>query len=108
MSSAKPLTPDQLKIRELERTITQLEGTFKGRTTLSKVGPSRIRSKLFLAAVCASTHNPDIGMQKQRLLSAGKTKIQALGAAMRKLNQICFGVVKNQTNYQAQVLIICP
>uniref|UniRef100_A6VTH3 Il-IS_3, transposase n=7 Tax=Marinomonas TaxID=28253 RepID=A6VTH3_MARMS len=29
--------------------------------------------------------------------------MQALGAAMRKLSQICFGVVKNQTEYQPQV-----
>ena len=75
-------------------------GNLKGRTTLSKVGPSRVRAKLFLAAVSASTHNPDIKMQKQRLLAAGKTKMQALGAAMRKLIQICFGVLKSGTIYQ--------
>ncbi|MCZ6805271.1 MAG: IS110 family transposase, partial [Proteobacteria bacterium] len=34
---------------------------------------------------------------------AGKTKMQALGAAMRKLIQICFGVVKNQTEYQRAI-----
>lgn len=28
-------------------------GSFKGRTTLSKIGPYRIRSKIFLAAVSA-------------------------------------------------------
>ncbi len=31
----------------------------------------------------------------------GGTKMQALGAAMRKLIQICFGVIKNQTRYQS-------
>ena len=74
------------------------------RTTLSKVGPSRVRAKLFLAAVSASTHNPDIKAQKRRLLAAGKTKMQALGAAMRKLIQICFGVLKTQTKYQPQTI----
>ncbi|EPJ0794681.1 IS110 family transposase [Vibrio vulnificus] len=77
-------------------------GNLKGRTTLSKVGPSRVRAKLFLAAVSASTHNPDIKEQKRRLLAAGKTKMQALGAAMRKLIQICFGILKTQTEYQPQ------
>ncbi|RUO24930.1 transposase [Aliidiomarina sanyensis] len=72
-------------------------GNLKGRTTLSKVGPSRIRSKLFLAAVAAGTHNPDIKAQKCRLLAAGKTKMQALGAAMRKLIHICYGVIKTET-----------
>ncbi|MCZ6805085.1 MAG: IS110 family transposase, partial [Proteobacteria bacterium] len=58
---------------------------------------------LYLAAVSACQHNPDIKAQRERLLKAGKTRMQALGAAMRKLIQICFGVVKNQTEYQPQV-----
>lgn len=80
-------------------------GSFKGRTTLSKIGPSRIRSKIFLAAVSAGKYNPDIKAQKKRLLAAGKTKMQALGAAMRKLIQICFGVIKNQTRYQSELTL---
>lgn len=80
-------------------------GKLKGRTTMSKNGPSRVRAKLFLAAISASTHNPDIREQKRRLLAAGKTKMQALGAAMRKLIQICFGVLKTQTKYQPQVTL---
>jgi len=78
-------------------------GKWKGRTTLSKVGDARIRAKLYMAAVCASTYNMDIKAQKQRLLKAGKTKMQALGAAMRKLIQICFGVIKHQCEYQVQL-----
>lgn len=78
-------------------------GKFKGRTMLSKKGSARIRAKLYMAAVCASTHNPDIKHQKQRLLKAGKAKMQALAAAMRKLIQICFGVIKHQCEYQPQV-----
>lgn len=35
-------------------------GNLRGRTTLSKVGPSRLRAKLFLAAVAAGTYIPDI------------------------------------------------
>lgn len=79
-------------------------GVLKGRTTLSKTGSARIRAKLYMAAVCASRHNPDILSQKQRLLKAGKVKMQALGAAMRKLIQICFGVLKHQREYQPQML----
>ena len=78
-------------------------GNFKGRTMLSKKGSARIRAKLYMAAVCASTHNPDIKAQKQRLLGAGKGKMSALGAAMRKLIQICFGVIKHQCEYQPQL-----
>ncbi|AWB65993.1 IS110 family transposase [Saccharobesus litoralis] len=78
-------------------------GKRAGKTTLSKEGPGYIREKLYMAAVVASQHNPDIRAQKVRLLAKGKTKMEALGAAMRKLAQICFGVVKTQTNYQPQV-----
>jgi transposase len=78
-------------------------GMCKGRTTLSKSGPARVRAKLYLASVAASTHNIDIKAQRERLLKRGKTKMQALCAAMRKLVQICFGVVKNQTEYKVQV-----
>ena len=81
----------------------QESGKLKGRTVLSKAGPSRIRSKLYMAAVVATRYNPDIQAQYRRLLGAGKTKMQALGAAMRKLLQICFGVVKNQSEYMPQV-----
>jgi len=80
-------------------------GKFKGRTLLSKTGDARIRAKLYMAAVCASTHNVDIKAQKERLLKAGKVKMQALGAAMRKLIQICFGVIKHQSEYQPQAII---
>ena len=78
-------------------------GRFVGRTTISKMGPARFRGKLYMAAVVAGSHNPDIKRQKERLLNAGKTTMQALCAAMRKLAQICFGVVKHQTEYQPQV-----
>ena len=79
-------------------------GKLKGRTTLSKIGSARLRAKLYMAAVCASTHNPDIRAQKARLLKTGKVKMQALGAAMRKLIQICFGVIKHQCEYQPQLV----
>jgi hypothetical protein len=46
--------------------------------------------------------NPDIKALYERLLAADKSKMCALGAAMRKLVHICYGVVKNQTPYQAQ------
>ncbi|USE39397.1 IS110 family transposase [Endozoicomonas sp. SCSIO W0465] len=78
-------------------------GEQKGRSHLSKVGPAHIRAKLYMAAVVAIKHNPDIKAQYQRLLSNGKTKMQAIGAAMRKLVQICFGVVKHQKEYQPQL-----
>jgi len=75
----------------------------RGRSRLSKVGNAKIRAKLYMAAVVAIKYNPDIKQQYERLLKNGKSKMSALGAAMRKLVQICFGVLKHQTPYQPQV-----
>jgi len=79
-------------------------GVFRGRSRLSKTGPSKVRSKLYMAAIVASQHNADVVRQKSRLLEKGKTKMQALGAAMRKLVHICFGVIKTQTKYCPQAV----
>ena len=70
---------------------------------LSKLGPPRVRAKMYMAAIVASGCNPDIKALYQRLLERGKCPMAALGAAMRKLAQICFGVIKNQTPYQPQI-----
>ncbi len=75
----------------------------RGRSHLSKMGDAKIRAKLYMAAVVAVQYNPDIKQQYDRLLKNGKTKMVALGAAMRKLVQICFGVLKHQMPYQPQV-----
>lgn len=73
-----------------------------GRPRLSKAGDARLRAKLYMAAVACIRCNPDIKRQYKRLLKNGKTKMSALGAAMRKLVHICFGVLKHQTPYQVQ------
>ena len=81
----------------------QESGQWKGRSRLSKQGPARVRAKLYMAAVTTIRSNPDIRRQYERLTQNGKSKMQALGAAMRKLVQICFGVVKHQNEYCPQV-----
>lgn len=81
----------------------QESGQWKGRSRLSKQGSPKIRAKLYMPAIVCIHHNPDIKAQYERLLSNGKSKMQAVGAAMRKLVQICFGVVKHQSEYRPQV-----
>lgn len=71
-----------------------------GRAKLSKAGPARIRAVLYMAAVVAKRCNPHVKAVYDRLLARGKTKMSALGAAMRKLVHLCFGVIKTQQPYQ--------
>jgi transposase len=72
------------------------------RPRLSKAGDGRFRAALYWPAIVATTHNPDVRALYLRLLKAGKTKMAAIGAAMRKLVHIAFGVYKNLTPYHPQ------
>ena len=84
-----------------------LKGKFlKGKSSSAKNGSSDIRAKMYMPALVAIKHNPDIKAQYERLLANGKCKMQAVCAAMRKLVHICFGVVKHQQPYQARVELI--
>lgn len=78
-------------------------GVFKGRSRLSKRGPGSVRAKLYMPAVVATRRNPHIVKLKSRLQRSGKVKKQIIGAAMRKLVHICFGVLKSQKEYSPQV-----
>lgn len=71
-----------------------------GRAKLSKAGPARIRAVLYMAAVVATRCNPHVKAIYDRLLARGKSKMSALGAAMRKLVHLCFGVLKTRKPYQ--------
>jgi transposase len=71
-----------------------------GRARLSKAGPARIRAVLYMAAIVATRCNPHVKAVYERLLARGKSKMSALGAAMRKLVHLCFGVLKTQRPYE--------
>ena len=81
---------------------TSGKSVFK-KARLSKAGASIYRKKLYMCAIVASKYNPDVKALYERLIQAGKTPMSALGAAMRKLIHICFGVIKHQTKYQPQI-----
>ena len=63
---------------------------------MSKAGPARIRAVLYMAAVVATRCNPHVKALYERLLARGKSKMSALGAAMRKLVHLCFAVLNTQ------------
>lgn len=74
----------------------------KKRPHLSKAGNAKIRAKLYMAAVVSIKHNPHIKKHYDNLLLRGKAKMSAIGAAMRKLVHLCFGVLKNQKEYSME------
>jgi len=78
----------------------QSGSSVRGRARLSKNGSAKVRAKLYMAAIVALKHNPHIRDLAQRMALRGKCKMSILGAAMRKLVHLCFGVLKNQLPYQ--------
>lgn len=70
------------------------------RPRLAKNGDARTRAVPCMAAIVAARYNPHVKALYTRLCAKGKSKIAALGAAMRKLVHPGFGVIKHQTGYQ--------
>jgi transposase len=83
----------------------QSGSSIKGRPHMSKAGPSHLRKLLYLPAVGAKLCNPHIKALYDRLIESGKPKMAAIGAAMRKLAHLCFGVVKSGKPYDSSWLI---
>lgn len=65
----------------------------RGKARMSKTGDSRLRAALYMPAVVAMRRNTLIKEFSMRLLAAGKPKMLIVGAAMRKLVHIAFGVL---------------
>lgn len=62
---------------------------------MSKKGNAVLRKALYMPAVVAKNWNPIVRTFCERLLQAGKCKMVAVGAAMRKLIHIVYGVLKS-------------
>lgn len=65
------------------------------RAKLSKVGAPRLRKALYFPAIVAIKHNPYIKELGERLRRRGKCPMQIIGAAMRKLVHLAYGVLKS-------------
>ena len=84
----------------------QSGSSVRGRTRMSKVGRSQLRKAFFMPALVAMQYNPVIKAMRERMLAAGKPKMAIVGAAMRKLVHIIYGVLKTgvpfDPNYQVK------
>ena len=70
-------------------------GAFTGKTTISRLGDSRLRKALYMAALVAKRYNKALHSFVHRLQIKGKTPKTIVCAVMRKLAHIIFGVLKN-------------
>jgi transposase len=75
--------------------IRESGSSVRSKARLSKVGSSRLRKAMYFPAITALRFNPLIRALGLRLSAAGKRKMLIVGAAMRKLLHIAYGVLKS-------------
>ena len=71
----------------------------RGRARLTKTGTPRIRRSLYFPAITAMRCNPVIKAWASGLRERGKCEMQIIGAVMRKLIHLAFGVLKSGNPY---------
>lgn len=79
----------------------QSGSSVRGRTVLSKMGRGKLRKAFFMPALVALRYNPLLKAMKERMLAAGKAKMAIVGAAMRKLVHLIYGVLKSGRPFDA-------
>ena len=78
----------------------------RGITRLSKIGDARLRKTFYMPAVVAKRYNPIIKSFCDRLKGAGKPTMLIIGAAMRKLVHIIYGVLKFRKPFDATLATV--
>ena len=79
----------------LNPTVHQSGSSIKGKPHISKKGNAALRSALYMPAIVARRYNPVIKAFADRLKNAGKPNMVIIGAIMRKLLHIIYGVLKS-------------
>jgi transposase len=72
----------------------QSGSSVRGRVRLSKVGNARLRKALYFPVVTALRCSPFFQRWAEGLRQRGKSKMAVIGAAMRKLVHLAYGVLK--------------
>jgi transposase len=78
---------------------TRQSGRWRGKSMIAG-GRTAVRTALFVAALVASRHNPDLKRFYARLLAAGKPKMVALIAVARKILTTLNAMIREQKKWQ--------
>ena len=79
--------------------LRQSGSSVRGKPHLCKVGNSRLRKALYFPAIVAQTHNPTLKIFADRLRKNGKAPMVIIGALMRKLLALAYGVLRSRKPY---------
>lgn len=75
------------------------------RSRLVKTGSVRLRTALFMPALAAMRSNPIIQALVKRLEARGKSRMTIVGAVMRKLVHLAYGVLKHRRPFDPNYLV---
>lgn len=75
------------------------------KTRLSKTGNANLRQILYLPAIVAKKHNPIVHAFCDRLSQSGLKPMEVIGAAMRKLLHLAYGILKSGRPFDPNYLI---
>ncbi len=78
-------------------------GYYKGQTKLSKIGNAHMRKALYMPALSAKRTNEHLQPFVHRLELSGHSKKQIVGAVMRKLVHLIFGILKSGLPFNSQL-----
>ena len=76
----------------------------RGKTRLSKTGSAALRKALYMPALVSKRYNPLIIQFADRLAANGKAPMVIIGAIMRKLLHLVFGVLKSNQPFDPDYL----
>lgn len=74
-------------------------GKYKGKTCLSKQGNSKLRAAFYMPALSAKNHSEALAPFVNRLKAKGMAAKAIVGAVMRKLAHILYGMLKHGTAF---------
>lgn len=77
--------------------------SIKGRTMMSRAGQAAARKSLYMPGMVAKRYNPVIAAMAKRLEAKGLAPKAIVGASMRKLVQLIYGVVKSGQPFNAKI-----
>ena len=83
----------------------QSGSSVKGRTMISRSGHAALRKALYMPGLVALRHNPILHVFGTRMKSNGLAPKAVVGAAMRKLVHLIYGVVKSGKPFDANFSI---
>lgn len=78
------------------------------RGRLVKTGNVHFRTALYMPALTAMRYNPIVQALVARLTARGKKRMTIVGAVMRKLVHLAFGVLKHQRPFDPDYLVNVP